>query len=177
MEVLHEHTAAAGRNEPWPYYESWGKHVPVNLLSTSANRGWSGLSAQLCSVSKAVVPWWTPQSEIRICVDVRGNKSFIARRALGIESRIVVRRGTVWLSPPGLQEGSLDITEDMSGVLHIYLPLRHFSPGNLDINIDRSAVGVLVERSIAAGYSACWIISKRTLKAILPLISWHPLLA
>ncbi|MBR1133030.1 helix-turn-helix transcriptional regulator [Bradyrhizobium iriomotense] len=31
----------------------------------------------------------------------------------------------------------------MSGVLHIYLPLSHFSPGNLDINIDRSVVGAL----------------------------------
>jgi AraC family transcriptional regulator len=49
----------------------------------------------------------------------------------------------VWLSPPGLQEGSLDIAEDMSGVLHIYLPLSHFSPGNLAINIDESAIGAL----------------------------------
>jgi AraC family transcriptional regulator len=143
MEVLQEQPAAASHNEPWPYFDFWGNHGPVNLASTSTNRGWSGLSAQLCSVGKAVFPWRTPQSEIRICVDVRGNKSFIARRAPGIESRIVVRRGTVWLSPPGLQEGSLDIAEDMSGVLHIYLPLRHFSPGNLAFNIDESAVGAL----------------------------------
>jgi AraC family transcriptional regulator len=119
----------------------WGKHGPVNVLLTSTNRGWSGLSAQLCSVSKAVIPWTTPQSDIRMCVDVRGNKSFIARRAPGIESRIVVRRGTVWLSPPGLQEGSVDIADAMSGVLHIYLPLSHFSPGNFDI--DESAIGAL----------------------------------
>jgi AraC family transcriptional regulator len=143
MEVLHEHTAAAGRNEPWPYYEAWGKHVPVNLLSTSANRGWSGLSAQLCSVSKAVVPWWTPQSEIRICVDVGGNKSFITRRAPGIESRIAVRRGTVWLSPPGQQEGWVDIADDLSGILHIYLPLSHFAPGKLAVNMDPSAIASL----------------------------------
>ena len=143
MEVRQEQPAAAGLNEPWPYYDFWGKHGPVNLLSTSTNRGWSGLSAQLCSVSKAVVPWRTPQSDIRICIDVRGNKSFIARRAPGIESRIVVRRGTVWLSPPGLQEGSVDIAEDMSGVLHIYLPLSHFSPGNFDTSIDESAIGAL----------------------------------
>jgi AraC-like DNA-binding protein len=142
MEVRQERPGAtAGRNEPWPYFDFWGRHGPVNLASTSGNRGWSGLSAQLCSVGKAVFPWRTPQSEIRMCVDVRGNKSFIARRAPGLESRIVVRRGTVWLSPPGLQEGSLDIAEDMSGVLHIYLPTRHFSSRNLDIDIDESAVG------------------------------------
>jgi AraC family transcriptional regulator len=120
-----------------------GEAGPANLLLTSTNRGWSGLSAELCSVSKAVVPWRTPQSDFRICVDVRGNKSLIARRAPGIESRIVVRRGTAWLSPPGLQEGSVDIAEDMSGVLHIYLPLSHFSPGNFDINIDESVIGAL----------------------------------
>ncbi|MGY4191717.1 AraC family transcriptional regulator [Bradyrhizobium sp. USDA 4520] len=143
MEVLQEQRAAAVWTESWPYFDFWGKHGPVNLASSSMNRGWSGLSAQLCSVGRAVFPWRTPQSEIRMCVDVRGNKSFIARRAPGIESRIAVRRGTVWLSPPGLQEGSLDIAEDMSGVLHIYLPLSHFSPGNLAINIDASAIGGL----------------------------------
>jgi len=143
MEVRQEQPGAAGRNEPWPYYDFWGKHGPVNLLSTSTNRGWSGLSAQLCSVSKAVVPWRTPQSDIRICIDVRGNKSFIARRAPGIESRIVVRRGTAWLSPPGLQEGSVDIAEVMSGVLHIYLPVSHFSPGSFDDDIGESAIGAL----------------------------------
>ncbi|WP_316396253.1 AraC family transcriptional regulator [Bradyrhizobium sp. 33ap4] len=143
MEIQREQPTAADRNAPWPYYDFWGKHGPVNLLSTSTDRGWSGLSAQLCSVSKAVVPWRTPQSEIRICIDVRGNNSFIARRAPGIESRIVVRRGIVWLSPPGLEDGSVDIAEDMSGVLHIYLPLSHFSLGNCDINVDPSLIGSL----------------------------------
>jgi len=143
MEVRQEQPAGAPRNARWPYYDFWGKHGPVNLLSTSTNRGWSGLSAQLCNVSKAVVPWRTPQSEIRICIDVRGNNSFIARRAPGIESRIVVRRGVAWLSPPGLQDGSVDIAEDMSGVLHIYLPLSHFSLGNSAIKVDKSAIGSL----------------------------------
>ena len=142
MEARLEQPAAADRR-PWPYHDFWGKHGPVNVLLTSMDRGWSGLSAQLCSVSKAVIPWTTPQSDIRMCVDVRGNKSFIARRAPGIESRIVVRRGTAWLSPPGLQEGSVDIAEDMSGVLHIYLPVSHFSPGSFDNDIGGSAIGAL----------------------------------
>jgi hypothetical protein len=53
------------------------------------------------------------------------------------------RRGTVWLSPPGVQEGWIDIAEDMTGILHIYLPLSHFSPGNFDISFDQAAVGAL----------------------------------
>jgi hypothetical protein len=42
-----------------------------------------------------------------------------------------------------LQEGSVDIAEDMSGVLHIYLPLSHFSPSNFDTSIDGSGIGAL----------------------------------
>jgi AraC-like DNA-binding protein len=144
MEVRHEQPAATGRNEPWPYDDFWRKHGSVNLLSTSASRGWSGLSAQLCTtVHKGVIPWRTPQSDIRICIDIRGNESAVTRQAPGVESRIIARRGTVWLSPPGLQEGSIDIAKDMTGILHIYLPLSHFSPRNFDINIDRSTIGAL----------------------------------
>ena len=114
------------------------------MLSSSADRGWSGLSAQLCTtLRKGVIPWRTPHSDIRVCVDIRGNESLVTRRAPGVESRIIARRGIVWLSPPGLQEGWVDIAEDMTGILHIYLPLSHFSPGNFDINIDESAVGAL----------------------------------
>jgi AraC family transcriptional regulator len=113
------------------------------MLLSSADRGWSGLSARLCRVSKGVMPWRTPQTDVRICVDIRGNESLVTRRAPGIESRIIARRGTVWLSPPGLQEGSIDFAEDMTGVLHIYLPLSYFSPVNFDINIDESAISAL----------------------------------
>ncbi|TWI68451.1 AraC family transcriptional regulator [Bradyrhizobium huanghuaihaiense] len=112
------------------------------VLSSSADRGWLGLSAQLCgTVRKGVIPWRTPQSDIRICFDTHGNESLVTRRAPGIESRVIARRGTVWLSPPGLQEGSVDIAEDMSGILHIHLPLSHFAPFN--INIDLAAVHAL----------------------------------
>ncbi|WP_245473607.1 helix-turn-helix domain-containing protein [Bradyrhizobium zhanjiangense] len=134
MEIRHDQPAAATRYG----LEHYGFE---GILSSSADRGWSGLSAQLCAtVRKGVIPWRTPQSDIRIFVDTRGNESLVTRRAPGVESRIIARRGTVWLSPPGLQEGSVDIAEDMTGILHIYLPLSHFSSGNFDINIDLAAV-------------------------------------
>ena len=74
-------------------------------------------------------------------VDIPGNETTITRRAPGVESRIVARRGTVWLSPPAVQEGSIDIAQDMTGILAIYLPVHHFSPGNFDM--DRSAIDAL----------------------------------
>src|SRR5260370_22696619 len=111
------------------------------MLSSSADRGWSGLSAKLCTtIRRGVIPWRTPQSDIRICVDIRGNESLVTRRAPGLESRIIARRGTVGLSPPGLQEGSVDIDEAMTGLVHIYLPLSHFSPGNLDFHLAPATV-------------------------------------
>ena len=143
MEVRQEQPMIPGRIEPWSYLDLYAKDGCISVLSTSTNRGWSGLSARLCSVRRTEAPWRSPQSEIRICVDVSGNKSSIVRRAPGIESRIVVRRGTVWLSPLGVQEGSVDFADDMSGILHIYLPLSCFAPGNLAVNIDAPAIGAL----------------------------------
>jgi AraC family transcriptional regulator len=143
MEIRQEPRPAARRTEPWPYTSFWEQDCAAKPPLSSADRSWSGLSAQLFTCSKGVIPWRTPQSDIRICVDVCGNESLVTRRAPGIESRIIARRGTVWLSPPGLQEGSVDLAADMTGILHIYLPLSRFSPGNFDINVDGSAIGAL----------------------------------
>jgi AraC family transcriptional regulator len=137
LEIQHDQPAAASRHG----LEQLGFE---GMLSSSADRDWSGLSAQLCTtVRKGVIPWRTPQSDIRICVDTHGNESLVTRRAPGVESRIIARRGTVWLSPPGLQEGSVDIAEDLTRILHIYLPVSHFSSGNFDIDVDPAAVSAL----------------------------------
>jgi len=137
LEIQHHEPAAARQHGS----EQFGFE---GMLPPSVARGWSGLSAQLCTnICKGVIPWRTPQSDIRICVDIHGNESVVTRRAPGFESRIIARRGTVWLSPPGLQDGSIDIAEDMTGIVHIYLPLSHFSPGNFDVSIGQVAVGAL----------------------------------
>ena len=69
MEIQHNQSAAASRYG----LEQYGFE---GLLSSSADRAWSGLSAQLCTtVRKGVIPWRTPQSDIRICVDTHGNKT------------------------------------------------------------------------------------------------------
>ncbi|MEH2560580.1 AraC family transcriptional regulator [Bradyrhizobium sp. AZCC 2289] len=134
MEIQHDQPAAVNRNG----LEHYGFE---GMLSSSADRGWSGLSAQLCTtIRKGVIPWRTPQSDIRMCVDIHGNESLVTRRAPGVESRIVARRGTVWLSPPGLREGSVDIADDLTSILHIYLPVSHFLPSHLELDVDLAAV-------------------------------------
>jgi AraC family transcriptional regulator len=113
------------------------------LLLSSADRGWCGLSAELRYHSKGAITWKGPQSDIEICVDVCGNGSFVTRRAAGIEDRRAASRGTIWLSPPGWQEGSVEIADDLPGILHIYLSLSQFSTSNLGTNIAELGIGVL----------------------------------
>lgn len=118
------------------------KYGSAGLLLSSADRGWSGLSAELRNHSKGVIEWEGFQADIEICVDLHGNESLITRRAAGIEDRRVASRGTIWLSPPGWQY-SLEIAGDHWGILHIYLPLNRFSPSNLGSNIDDPGISVL----------------------------------
>jgi AraC family transcriptional regulator len=120
-----------------------GRYGAAGLLLSSSDRGWSGLSAELRNHDKGVIDWSGPSSDTEICVDICGNGSLVTRRATGIEDRRVASRGTIWLSPPGLQEGSVDITEALHGILHIYLSPRQFSPSILGTNLDQAAIGAL----------------------------------
>jgi hypothetical protein len=56
-----------------------------------------------------------------------------------------------WLGPPDWVEGSIDIAEDLPGILHLYLSPSQFSPNKLGINIDESAIGALKYESAFEG--------------------------
>jgi AraC family transcriptional regulator len=119
------------------------KYGPTGLLASSADRGWSGLSAELRSHSGGVIPWKNMQPGIEICVDVHGSGSVITREGGGIIDRTITERGTIWLSPAGLQEGLLEISDPVPGILHIYLPPTRFSPDSLGIDLDKSVIASL----------------------------------
>jgi AraC family transcriptional regulator len=120
----------------------WEKYGSTGLLLSSADRAWSGLSAELRTHDKGVIAWKGPQSDIEICVDVRGSGSLVTRRAAGIEDRTFANRGKIWLSPPGWQEGSVEIDGDLLGILHIYLPLSRFSSSSFRADRNRLEIGV-----------------------------------
>jgi AraC family transcriptional regulator len=143
MEMQAKQSTAAGRYEPWPHRGVWQFVCPGKVLLSSADRGWNGLSAELCTAGRGVIPWRTPPSDIRICIAVRSNEAIVTRQAPGLESKIIARQGAVWLSPPGLQAGSVDFAEELPEFMHMYLPLSHFSPGNFGSDTDASAVGAL----------------------------------
>jgi AraC family transcriptional regulator len=119
------------------------KYGPAGLLISSADRGWSGLSAELRSHSDGVIAWKSAQSDTEICVDIDGNGSVITRRGGGIFDRTVTERGTIWLSPAGLQEDFIEISDPVPRILHIYLPSSHFSANSLGIDLDESVTASL----------------------------------
>jgi len=119
------------------------KYGSAGLLASSADRGWSDLSAELWSHSDGVIAWKSTQPDTEICVDIRGNGSVITRRGGGIFDRTVAERGTAWLSPGGLQEDFIDISDPVPGILHIYLPPSHFSPNSLGVDLDKSVIASL----------------------------------
>jgi len=126
-----------------PQEKGSDKYGSAGLLLSSAGRGWSGLSAELRDHSKAVIAWRGSRSNVEICVDLIGNETLVTRRAAGIEDRRVASRGTIWLSPPGWQEGSLELAEDQAGILHIYLPLSKFSASSFGYDVNETKISAL----------------------------------
>lgn len=119
------------------------KYGSDGLLLSSADRGWSGLSAELRNHCKGVRPWRNSESDAEICVAVSGNESLVTFRAQGIEDRRVASRGTIWVSPPGWREGSVEIVGDLAGILHIYLPPSRFSPSDFGATIHEPRINGL----------------------------------
>lgn len=119
------------------------KYGSAGLLASSADRGWSGLSAELRSHDNGVIASKGLRPDTEICVDVHGNGSVITRRRAGICDRTVAERGTIWLSPAGLQEGFIDISDPVPEILHIYLPPDQFSQDSLGIALDESVIASL----------------------------------
>jgi AraC family transcriptional regulator len=119
------------------------KYGSGGLLVSSADRGWTGITAALFHHGNGVLSWKNAQPDTEICVDLRGNRSVVTRTGGGIFDRTVAERGTIWMSPAGLQEDILDISEPMPEVLHLYLPPSHFSPQGLGVDLDKSVIASL----------------------------------
>jgi AraC family transcriptional regulator len=119
------------------------KYSSAGLLVSSAERGWAGLSAELRSHSEGIVAWKSTQPDTEISVDMCGNGSVVTRRGGGIFERTVAERGTIWLSPAGLQEDFIDLSDPVPEILHIYLPSSHFSPSSLGVEVDKSVIASL----------------------------------
>src|SRR5882757_5972468 len=119
------------------------KYGSAGLLLSSAERGWRGLAADLRSHSNGIVARKSTQPDTEISVDICGNGSVVRRQGGGIFERTVAERGTIWLSPAGLQDDFVDLSDPVPGILHIYLPSSHFSPDSLGVDLDKSVIASL----------------------------------
>lgn len=137
--------AIASADESRPQGNGYGtdKYGPNGLLISSADRGWKGLSAALFQHDDGLLSWKNPQPDTEICVNLRGNQSIVTRTGGGIFDRTIAERGKIWMSPAGLEEDVLDISDPMPAVLHIYLPRRHFTPEGLGVDLDQSVIDSL----------------------------------
>lgn len=95
------------------------------LLGSSAGRNWSGVAAERWFHPAGDLPAFVPVCT-EIAVLVRG-LSTVTRRAAGTCQRTEAVRGTVWLCPAGLREDFITVSQDITEVLHVYLPSQPFS--------------------------------------------------
>ena len=125
---------AVGAHKYW--HEKFGAH---GLLASSADLGWSGLSAELRRHDRGQITWKTVRPEAEICVAVCPSTALVTRVTGGIVDRTMAELGTVWFSPAGPQQGHLDISAPLPQILHVHLPSRHFSGESLGVDVDRAA--------------------------------------
>ena len=66
MSTHSAHLVTESRHEPRPYCDFWQGRGPTKLLSSSIDRGWSGLSAEVRAHGKSVVPFGSAQDHKRV---------------------------------------------------------------------------------------------------------------
>ena len=98
----------------------------ARLITSSANRAWSLLSAELRSHPAGEIGAFTPQNAL-ITQTIRDtNFAFSIRGSGGVRQKVVATPGTIWLCPAGIREEVTQLSGDMPEVLHVYLPPHSF---------------------------------------------------
>jgi AraC family transcriptional regulator len=102
------------------------KFRDARLITTSANRAWSLLSAELRCHNVGEIGAFAPQNA-SITQTIRDtNFAFSIRASGGVRQKVVATPGTIWLCPAGIREEATQLSGDMPEVLHVYLPPHSF---------------------------------------------------
>jgi AraC family transcriptional regulator len=109
------------------------------LIASSADFGWSGLSAELRAHGRGVITKQRTKPETEVCVAICPSNSVVTRLTDGVVDRAIAERGMIWLTPPGSREVLVDIAAPLPQMLHLYLPARHFSAESLGADLDHAA--------------------------------------
>jgi AraC family transcriptional regulator len=110
------------------------KYPTSALLGSSAELGWSGISAELRSHPAIDTPVVVPQN-VELCLIVAGNDEGLAVRS-GAGQRHETRpsTGTFCLAPVGV-DNQIVVTAPVPRTLHLYLPTTQFRKLTDDFNL------------------------------------------
>lgn len=91
------------------------------VLLSSARRNWNGMAAEIRNHPAGEIPPPIPQ-QMEITLALVGSETGrVQRRGNGEFQDTAARPGTLWLCPIGLVEDSIRLTDDLSGILHMFV--------------------------------------------------------
>jgi len=141
------------------------KYPASALLGSSAELGWSMLSAELRSHPVSETPSIVPR-HTEICLAIIGNENGLVKRTAARECQLTVpKTGTIWLSPIGISD-EITITAPIPQTMHLYLQAAVFDRLKDDFNLPVASVHSI--RYVAGIYDeviqqiGCSILSELT---------------
>lgn len=102
------------------------KFTAARLLASSAGLGWTTLAAEVRSHVAGPIPAFvTEHTELTLILRSASNAT-VLRAAQGLRQQAIAIPGTTFLIPVGTREEATFLTNDIPGVMHLYLSNRLF---------------------------------------------------
>jgi AraC family transcriptional regulator len=118
------------------------KYPRSRLLLSSADRGWTTLSAELRFHSAGRIVSIEQQS-VEVVIALAGTDGPVTRIGAGRQEQTRPEAGTVWLVPTGVGLEEIVISAPMPKTLHLFLPIQQF-----DALADQYNLGEALVRSV-----------------------------
>jgi AraC family transcriptional regulator len=115
------------------------KYPRSRLLLSSADRGWTTLSAELRSHSAGRIVSIEQQS-VEVVIALAGTDGPVTRIVAGRQEQTRPDAGTIWLVPTGVGLEEIVISAPMPKTLHLFLPIQQFDALADQYNLDESLV-------------------------------------
>jgi hypothetical protein len=136
------------------------KYPTSQTLVTSRELGWSNILAELRSHPRGIIASRSA-GDTELMLLLRG-RSRITREAGAIRQTSEAAPGMLWLTPAGLHEDLIEISNPLPEALHVFLPATQFCPGSLAAtdtkvtSIDCAMSGDFAIRCSSPFFAHCW---------------------
>jgi AraC family transcriptional regulator len=115
------------------------KYPRSRLLLSSADRGWTTLSAELRSHAAGRIVS-IEQKSVEVVLALATTQGSVTRTGAGKHEQSRPDAGTVWLVPTGVGPEEIVLTNPMPRTLHLYLPIEQFDALADQYNLAKSVV-------------------------------------